>query len=277
LKKITTVILTLCLFVNISFAFDPYADEDIEKKSNSKLYYGIILTLVGGFLVYDGFSKEKVDISKPMVDYMTVVHAEWTQNELGTDDYQYTIRSGTTSFQGTPSGYSSAYPTVDQNIVYNNGNVDLYNVKVTVRYLYKDGSAISDYRTVTTVVNLKKGEKFNWYDTYQYEAAAADVPWGNQRNADPESTEGLYTGEQALNLVDIKIDLSQSYTAIYEKRNKSDIEGVAGICVGLTGIYFIVDHFLDMHKFNQYMKKNDLNFRLAKAPDEYKLLLQKRL
>lgn len=277
MKKITAIILILCLFVNVSFAFDPYAGDEIEEKSNAKLYYGIILTLVGGFLVYDGFSKEKVDVSKPMVDYMTVIHGEWTQNELGSGDYQYTIRSGTTSYQGTPSGYTSSYPTVDQNIVYNNGNVDLYNVNVTVRYLYKDGSGISDYRTVKTVVNLKKGESFNWYDTYQYEAAAANVPWGNERNADPDSTEGLYTGEQALNLVDVKIDLSQSYTAIYEKKNKSDIEGVAGICVGLAGIYFIVDYFLDMHNFNQYMKRNDLNIRLAKATDEYKLLFQKRL
>ncbi|MEA5001812.1 MAG: hypothetical protein VB017_08055 [Endomicrobiaceae bacterium] len=271
MKKITAIILILCLFVNVSFAFDPYAGDEIEEKSNAKLYYGIILTLVGGFLVYDGFSKEKVDVSKPMVDYMTVIHGEWTQNELGSGDYQYTIRSGTTSY------HTSSYPTVDQNIVYNNGNVDLYEVKVTVRYLYKDGSGISDYRTVKTVVNLKKGESFNWYDTYQYEAAAANVPWGNERNADPDSTEGLYTGEQALNLVDVKIDLSQSYVPIYEKKNKSDIEGVAGICVGLAGIYFIVDYFLDMHNFNQYMKRNDLNIRLAKATDEYKLLFQKRL
>lgn len=268
MKKIITVILTLCLFVNISFAFDPYADEEIEQKSHTKLYCGIILTLVGGFLVYDGFSKEKVDISKPMVDYMTVVHAEWIQ-QTTTSPYVYQLRSGTTG--------SSYVPQVDKNIVYNNGNVDLYNVIVTVRYLYNDGSAISDYRTVTdqTVVNLKKGESFNWSDTYPLTTASENAPFGNPRN--PTNSVGLYTGEATLDLLDVKIDLSQSYTPIYKEKNKSDIEGVAGIMVGLTGIYFIVDYFVDMHNFNQYMKRNDLNIRLAKATDEYKILFQKRL
>ncbi|MGE4385197.1 MAG: hypothetical protein AB7E39_04950 [Endomicrobiaceae bacterium] len=269
MKKITAIILILCLFVNISFAFDPYAGDEIEEKSNAKLYYGIVLTLIGGFLVYDGFSKEKVDISKPMVDYMTVIHAEWTQNASGSEKL-YTLRSGITE--------SSYTPQVDRNIVYNNGNVDLYDVIVTVKYLYNDGSAINDnYCTVTdqTVVDIKKGESFTWTDTYQYGTAGTPAPYGNQRN--PDSDVGLYTGEATLNLIDVKIDLSQSYTAIYEKRNKSDIEGVAGICVGLAGIYFIFDYFLDMHKFNQYMRRNNLNIRLAKAPDEYKLLFQKRL
>ena len=50
IKKILSVLLTLCLFVNVSFAFDPYADEEVEKKSYKKLYYGIALTLLGGFL-----------------------------------------------------------------------------------------------------------------------------------------------------------------------------------------------------------------------------------
>lgn len=266
MKKITAIILILCLFVNVSFAFDPYAGDEIEEKSNAKLYYGIILTLVGGFLVYDGFSKEKVDVSKPIVDYVTVIHAEWTQNASGSE-YLYTLRSGTTE--------STYTPQVDRNIVYNNGNVDLYKVNVQVRYLYNDGSAISDYRTVTTQVNLKKGESFTWTDVWQYGTSGTPAPYGTERN--PDSSVGLYKGESALSLIDVKIDLSQSYTAIYEKKNKSDIEGVAGICVGLAGIYFIVDYFLDMHNFNQYMKRNDLNIRLAKATDEYKLLFQKRL
>ena len=41
LKKLLTVFITLCLCVNVSFAFDPYADEEVEKKSYKKLYYGI--------------------------------------------------------------------------------------------------------------------------------------------------------------------------------------------------------------------------------------------
>lgn len=269
MKKITAIILILCLFVNVSFAFDPYAGDEIEEKSNAKLYYGIILTLVGGFLVYDGFSKEKVDVSKPIVDYVTVIHAEWTQNASGSE-YLYTLRSGTTE--------STYTPQVDRNIVYNNGNVDLYGVKVYVRYLYNDGSATEEkYHQVTdqVVVNIKKGESFTWTDLYQYGTSGTPAPYGTERN--PDSSVGLYTGESALSLIDVKIDLSQSYVPIYEKKNKSDIEGVAGICVGLAGIYFIVDYFLDMHNFNQYMKRNDLNIRLAKATDEYKLLFQKRL
>ena len=37
MKKVLSVVLTLCLFANVSFAaFDPYADEEVEKKSYKK-------------------------------------------------------------------------------------------------------------------------------------------------------------------------------------------------------------------------------------------------
>ena len=69
MKKILTTFLFVCFVVNISFAFDPYADDEPEKRSKTKLYCGIAMALIGGFLAYDGFSQEEVDISKPSVDY----------------------------------------------------------------------------------------------------------------------------------------------------------------------------------------------------------------
>ena len=77
--------------------------------------------------------------------------------------------------------------------------------------------------------------------------------------------------------VRVKLKKNINYTPIYEKRHKSDLEGVAGIFVGLAGIYFIVDHFVDLHKFNVYAKKHSLNLRFATVSNGYKLMLQKRI
>lgn len=272
MKKITTLFLILCFSANISLAFDPYADEEIEKKSNTKLYYGIILTLVGGFLAYDGFSQEKVDISKPKVDYETVIHAEWYQNGTA---FNYEIRSGN-------SKYST--PEIQQNIIYNTGNVDLTNVTIEIAYLNRAGEIVKDagdpdYHTVVNAVDIKKGESLTWQDIYYYTTTLTNPPGWTEQRGDWGTGEGagIYTGESATEYMDIKIDLSNSYTPIYEKRNKSDIEGVSGIVIGIAGIYLIVDHFVDMHKFDQYMKRNNLDVKLAKATNEYKILFQKRL
>lgn len=265
----------MCFSFNTALAFDPYADEEIEKKSNKKLYYGIVLTLIGGFLAYDGFSKETVDISKPQVDYETVIHAEWYQNP---GDYNYEIRSGCSKYTG------SSDPVIQQNVLFNTGNVDLTNVTVEIAYLNRAGEIVKnagdpDYHTVVNAADIKKGESLTWQDIYTYVATMTNPPgWQQQRQDWGEGEDaGIYKGESATEYMDIKIDLSNSYTPIYEKRNKSDIEGAAGIVIGISGIYLIVDHFLDLNKFNQYMKRNDLDIKLAKAQNEYKILLQKRI
>ena len=273
MKKILIVICCFCLFVNISFAFDPYADEEQETRSKSKLYWGIFMTLVGGFLTYDGFSQEEVDISKPSVDYGGVIQGGWIQNDSAAP-YMFTLRSGKSVEDGV---------TVQNNIIYNSGNVDLRNVNVQVRYRTAAGDYISinssggttkDYRTVTSGVieNLGVSESSSWYDDSLGDAYGQDTPLcpgGEQRD------KINYFQENALKLVDVKI--KYEYDHKYKKQNKSDIEGVAGLMVATAGIYFIVDYFMDLHKFNQYMKRNDINIRLANAPNEYKLLFQKRL
>ena len=326
LKKILSLILTLSLFVNVSFAaFDPYADDEVEKKSYKKLYYGIVLTLLGGFLAYDGFSKEEVDVSKPSVDCATVLHSEWVQSPGG--NFAYQLRSGI-SLNNVSNSQSSTATEVDyrkylidgtiynveKNVLYNNGNVDLYNLTIEVRYRFKDGTYIGDDRGthVTTGgyhiaqtksdegseqepvedkvyenLSLKKGESLTWQDIWSYTSEQSDTPSGSQREPyvkeegkDPDpGTTGLNLGEKGLSLMDIRVKLNkkQQYKPIYETRHKSDIEGVAGILVGITGIYFIVDHFLDMHKFNAYAKRHHLNLKVATASNEYKLMLQKRI
>ena len=47
--------------------------------------------------------------------------------------------------------------------------------------------------------------------------------------------------------------------------------------IATAGIYFIVDYLIDLHKFNMYMKRNDMKIKLANNPNEYKLIFQKRL
>lgn len=314
MKKILSIFLTLCLFANVSFAFDPYADDEVETKSYKKLYYGIVLTLVGGFLAYDGFSFEDVDVSKPSVDYTTVLHSEWVH---GTDQ-KYYLRSGYTDNSIHPSGGSGDYTkykykiddtseavvyNVEKNILYNNGNVDLKNLTIEVRYKFDDGKIIGPdgqhlvdegYHIATNLsktieyvnIDLKKGKSISWEDVWYYTTVQTDQPEGKQRepyvgegSSQNDGTTGLNLGEGALNLMDIRVILNknQQYKPIYEKRHKSDIEGVAGIMVGIAGIYFIIDHFVDMHKFNAYAKKHDLNFKVATASNEYKLMLQKRI
>ncbi len=324
MKRILSVILTLCLVANISFAaFDPYADEEVEKKSYKKLYYGIALTLLGGFLAYDGFSKEEVNVSKPRVDALTVSHSEWVQNPGGRPVYQ--IRSGISINNVLEADYEHYLYDEDRppyvvelNKLYNNGNVDLKNVTIEVAYKFDDGTYIgangehvkgeyyyneekervSVFHTVTLVneegtgpaenIGIKKGEYVTWKDVWEYPSEGTDQPnntprqpyveGGQGQQANPGLT-GLNLGKHSvkLMLVRVKLNKNQQYKPIYEKRNKCDAEGVAGILVGLAGIYFIVDHFLDMHKFNAYAKRHHLNLRLATASNEYKLMLQKRL
>jgi len=320
LKKILSVMLTLCLFANISFAdFDPYADEEIEKKSYKKLYYGIALTLLGGFLAYDGFSTEEVDVSKPSVDYTTVSHSEWVQiSNTSSDNPVYQLRSGISlnnieSSNGDFTKYEIddvVYDHIEPNILYNNGNVDLKNVTIEVRYKFRDGSYIgpggehikkegyhvaetkSDQGTTTEPVKnakyenitLAKGQSVTWQDIMNYTTTKTDPANGDDRQAYYESTHnpgttGLNLGNKSSILMDVRVKLNKNkqYKPIYETRRKSDVEGVAGLLVGITGIYFIVDHFLDMHKFNAYAKKHNLNLKVTTASNEYKLLLQKRI
>ena len=332
MKKILSVLLTLCLFVNVSFAFDPYADEEVEKKSYKKLYYGIALTLLGGFLAYDGFSEEEVDVSKPRVDYLTVSHSEWVQIAFigqGTDENVYRLRSGCAENNVPRQSDVQDYTRyeiddeiyhVEENVLYNNGNVDLRNIKIEVRYKYADGGYIGDggahiteggYHTAGTSedgkniptssdniyykdIELKKGEYVPWRDIWEYSTAGTTPPNAERREPyyDPKEdpshtaeiaassgTAGLNLGKNSAKLMDVRVKLekNKNYTPIYEKRHKSDLEGVAGIFVGLAGIYFIVDHFVDLHKFNVYAKKHNLNLRFATASNEYKLMLQKRI
>ena len=314
MKKILSVMLTLCLFANVSFAaFDPYADEEVEKKSYKKLYYGIVLTLLGGFLAYDGFSTEEVDVSKPSVDYTTVSHSEFVQITATAGNFRYEQRSGISlnNVPGATGDYTKykidnvVYDHIEPNILYNNGNVDLNNVTIEVRYKFRDGTYIGPngehlktdgYHIAETnssqgdgVINAKyenltlaKGESVTWQDIWAYKTAESDQPNGNPREAysnNNPGTTGLNLGKDSDILMDIRIKLNknQQYTPIYEKRHKSDVEGVAGVLVGITGIYFIVDHFLDMHKFNAYARRHNLNLKVTTASNEYKLLFQKRL
>lgn len=328
MKKILSVMLTLCLFANISFAaFDPYADEEIEKKSYKKLYYGIVLTLIGGFLAYDGFSTEEVDVSKPSVDYTTVLHSEWTQ-QTTTAPYKYELKSGWTEgdyykYHIDDEDFFLCKNSQDAyNRIYNNGNVDLENITIEVRYKYAGGTVIvcdddtpgfetngantsngyhkatfqetiEDTPIVYKDISLKKGQAVEWKDFWGYSTNKSGgektSPNGDDRVAYEEDsetgkiikdgTEGLNFQKKALTLMDIRIKLNKNkqYKPIYEKRHKSDIEGVAGILIGITGIYFIVDHFLDMHKFNAYAKRHNLNLKVATASNGYKLMLQKRI
>lgn len=281
MKRIISLFLVVCLSANMAFAFDPYAEEDVEKKSPLKLIYGIALTLTGAFLTYDGFSKVEVDVSKPAVDYMTIVHAEWTQNDPVDEKYVYTLTSG----HGLP-----ATPAIEQNVIYNSGNVDLTNVKIEVRYFHVSQVPIvvnydperpddqttdyQGYRTVDTI-NLAKGDFIRWEDTFAYYAAGTELPGGVQRTIDTNI--GLYLGEATSIIMEIRLDLSNSYTKIYEKKNKSDLEGAAGIVIASAGIYFLADYFIGLKKFDRYMKQNQMNIRLASFPSEYKLLFQKRI
>lgn len=342
MKKFLSILLTLCFCVNISFAFDPYADEEVEKKSYKKLYYGIALTLLGGFLAYDGFSLEKVDVSKPSVDYTSVSHSEYVHNPEGREVYQ--IRSGVSInnvinpditvpahyeyYEIIKKGASEDDPykpenydryTVEKNVLYNNGNVDLRDITIEVRYRYNENTYIGDYdgTEVTTGgyhtagtnkdvtnppdpdpqhedavyydnISLKQGDSITWQDIWEYTSVGTSSPNGSPRSPYfyNEATgsydlgiTGLDVGKDSAVLMDVRVILKkhQQYTPIYQTRHKSDLEGVAGIFVGIAGIYFIIDHFLDMHKFNAYVKRHHLNLRVATASNEYKLMLQKRI
>ncbi len=285
MKKIISLFLVICLSANVAFAFDPYAgtEEETDKKSPIQLIYGIVLTLTGAFLTYDGFSKVEYDTSKPSVDSLTVIHGEWNQLGVGSEQFQYTLSSGTTTWPSTAPANE-----IINNVVYNSGNVDLTNVKIEVRYFKSDNTPVvvesgeyatdaNGYRTIKTV-SIAKNEYETWQDIFKYIAASAEMPAGTEREPYAINSDGgLYLGEDTLQIMQVRIDLSGCYTKIYEKRNKSDLEGAAGIVIASAGIYFLADYFIGLKKFDRYMKQNNMNIRLASSPSEYRLLLQKRI
>lgn len=301
---------------SVSFAeFDPYADEEPEGKPTKKLIYGLVLTVLGGILTYDGFSQVEEDLSRPSVDYTTVLHSEWYSYGTGSptgyfDVDTYGIKSGYSEWNYEIDGktYSIGQESdgKDWNILYNNGNVDLKNITIEVRYKKRDGTVIkddnwrsqdgektsNDYHIATVQKigeterieyknkDLAKGQSLSWQDIWGYCTSGTDMPNLNPRkDDDPDDLTGLNLGENALDLMDVRVKLEKNinYKPIIKKRNKSDIEGVCGILMCAAGIYFIIDYFVDMHKFNVYAKKHQLNMRIATAPNEYKLLLQKRI
>ena len=136
-------------------------------------------------------------------------------------------------------------------------------------------------KTECTNISIGKGESIKWQDLWKYTTAGTSPPSAKDREVDDdkENPSGLNLGENALELMDVRVKLEKNinYKPIIRKRNKSDIEGVCGILMCAAGIYFIIDYFVDMHKFNVYAKKHQLNMRIATAPNEYKLLLQKRI
>ncbi len=323
MKKFLSILITLCLCVSVSFAeFDPYADEEPEGKPTKKLIYGIVFTLIGGVLTYDGFSQVEEDVSNPSVNYSTVLHSEYNQyvttsttdpfpefeeKYFGKASNTYGIKSGISEWSYEIDGTNY---NVEKNILYNNGNVDLYNITVEVRYKYPssrnndviaddghrpyaNGTQTSDGYHVATVADvdgsnktvysnltLKRGESLTWQDIWGYCSTSATAPNGNARKEDdPDDLTGLNLGTNALDLMDVRVILNKNaqYKPKIHKRNKSDIEGVAGILMCAAGIYFIIDYFVDMHKFNVYANKHQLNMKIAAAPNEYKLLLQKRI
>ena len=310
MKKILTLTISFLFLTNIVFAaYSKYDyDELQEKKSYKKLYYGLALTLVGGFLVFDGFSKVEEDISKPSVDYTSVLYYEWLQGDEQYGKTTYTLRSGV----GDPYYIDGQSYSVIPNAVYNTGNVDLYNITVEVRYYTKDpgsgfdiyaplkdgtslvgGKQTTDYYHTVSVrnVSLNKNKFFEWTDVWTYETAAKNPPKGYDRKdveITSSKTEGVYLGENALakkdnanesGAMEIRIKLKpwENYKPIYAKKNKSDLEGVAGILLVTAGIYFLLDYAFGFTEFKRYMKNNDMDFRLASRPSEYKLLFEKRL
>ena len=262
MRKILTLTVSLLFLTNIIFAaYSKYDYDDLkEKKSHKKLYYGLALTLVGGFLMFDGFSKVEEDISKPSVDYTSVLHYEWVQGDTQYGSTTYTLKSGT----GDPYYVDGQSYSVIPNAVYNNGNVDLYNVNVEVRYYIKDtgsggyeidaplkdgnslvgGKQTTDYYHTVSVrnVSLEKNKFFEWTDVWTYTTTKTNPPKGDDRK-DVEitsKTEGVYLGENALakkgienesGAMEIRVNLKphENYKPIYTKKNKSDLEGVAGI------------------------------------------------
>ena len=248
LKKIIALTISMLFLTNILFAYSKYDYDDLkEEKSHKKLYYGLALALVGGFLVYDGFSQVEEDISKPSVDYTSVLHYEWHQaNE------KYTLRSGS----GDPYYIDGKTYSVIPNAIYNTGNVDLYNVTVEVRYYCKDAGSGFDiytpvkggeslvggkittdnYHTVSVKnTSLERNKFIEWTDVWQYTTTGTNGPKGKDRSEleilpDNVKTEGVYLGENALaktgaenesGAMEVRIKLKpyENYKPIYEKKN----------------------------------------------------------
>lgn len=314
MKKVLTLTVSLLFLTNVTFAaYSRYDYDDLkEKKPYKKLYYGLALTLVGGFLIYDGFSQVEEDISRPSVDYTSVLHFEWHQGDEQYGEYTYALKSGS----GNPYYNEGQSYSVIPNAVYNTGNVDLYNVTVEVRYYTKDpgsgfqiytplkggsslvgGEQTTDYYHTVSVknVSLDKNKFFEWQDIWTYTTVTTNSPKGNDRKdleiVDKNSSltqQGVYLGENALaekdnatasGAMEVRIQLKpyENYKPIYAKKNKSDLEGVAGILLATAGVYFLLDFAFGFTEFKRYMKKNDMDFRLASRPSEYKLLFEKRI
>ncbi len=266
MKKIICLLLCSCLLFsysaavpNYSYAYGSVSYEDYsEPKSKYRILYGILLILGGGFLTYDGFRTVKTDISNPNV----------------------TMEFASTRSQGAFGG-GPAYIVNSTGTIVNTGNVALNNVRVQITYNNTQGNAVSSLGTPIVYnsnggysINLDMNQAEVWTNRQGYTSTeASNNPWPGSGFGPFYGTYPSASGETLIRVLDITYDYSKKY----KEEMNSVYEGIAGVLLLGGGIYLIVDYIISLRRFDYYMKKNSMNMYVEHAPDEFKLMLSKKL
>jgi hypothetical protein len=254
-------------------------EEFSEYKSKYRILYGILLTVGGGFLAYDGFRSVKVDMSKPSANIN--LQSRWN-----------TMLSGNTLCLQA------------RGVIANTGNVVLHNITFEIRYqsVYPNGTLSNGYYPAQYADGRKIGDpvKFDlagstildtldidntlgWSvkrEDYTRKETGGNDPAGvGGRDNDPDGADNWYPGPSTdpnAHYAEV-VNLKYTWDKKYKTQMNNAFEGVAGALLLGAGMYILIDYIVSLNKFEFYMKKHKMDVYVQNAPDEFWLMFSKRM
>ncbi|MDR3111729.1 MAG: hypothetical protein LBU55_00960 [Elusimicrobiota bacterium] len=264
-KKIISIVFVSFL-LNYCFMHDLLAysggqyhdyDENAQSASPVRILYGAFLLIGGIFLTYDGFR---------------LVKKELHPNNSVKDHVSFEFSS--LWYERNPSYVLNAYGTIT-----NTSRYTLTDVVIYAAFLFEDefgnkrqepsfGSPIEDEEQGFI---LKPGEKRNF--THEFivnRMTTADKPYGEQ--GIPQSNKEEPTLFQIVNITG-----NMPSETKYEEKMNNVYEGLGGVILIGIGIYILVDYFANIKKYGYWLKKNNMEFYVTNAADEFKLHISKKV
>ncbi|MCL2799102.1 MAG: hypothetical protein FWD54_02310 [Endomicrobia bacterium] len=276
MKKIIILILSMCVFANVSFAYGSLNYEDFgEYKSKYRILYGLLLIVGGGALAYDGFRTVKVDISKP--SYSITASGRWfegpfsgqvTLESIGTftNTGNVVLRDIAFQVRYRSTGYQAGAYFPDQGIPYDPNNP----VGVWVNFPPDPDTGIVPQTLYTSEIgqtcDWSRGpEPFSLTDTAGQWPDAFDQNTWYSEELDPEYP-----------LVEV-INVEYNWDKKYKEEMNNVYEGIAGAVLLGAGVYILVDYLVSLKRFNYYMKKHGMDIYVENYYDEFRLKLSKKI
>ncbi|MCL2388826.1 MAG: hypothetical protein FWC85_00400 [Elusimicrobia bacterium] len=294
MKKIITAVLLVSLNFNLAFAAvptpattnwgRPVTPEFSPARPRSRIWIGVGLMLLGGFLAIDGFSQVNRDVTD--ASFVLSGFDIFSLGEVGFGAY-WVDRSDLP----TP-----VYHLVSAGNIRNVGNTDIRNMTIHISYRLYGGAQVpwapggyfpGGTATVTqngnVITNLNIADRAVWENT-------ANMPTGSHFPNGPGSNEdgnnavfNQWAGNVGETFSDrtadglLQIRITGEYDRVFRRRTKNAFQGYTGVALALTGGYLILDYIVSLRRIERYMQRHHLDFRFAQSNGKIGAVLSKRI